>query len=484
MERGIDDIAHRHGRLALARLSEEQCRRLHDASLQILERTGVRLYLQEAIDLLKRAGAKVCDDNRVRIPARLVEQALETAPKRLVVYDRNGQPAMFLEGYRSYYGPGSDLLNIIDHRTGERRRPVLQDVREGITLCDALPHIDFVMSMFLPSDVPQIVADRFQMEVMLNYTTKPIVYVTYDTTGCLDAVEMAEIVAGGAQPLRERPFTLCYINVTTGLRHNREALEKLLFMADKGLPALYIPVGSGGLTAPMTMAGAMALVNAGTLAGLVMAQLRRPGTPIIVPGWGGEALDMRTMVEPYAGADYQGIAEALAHFYELPVFTLGGASDAKLPDGQAAAEAALTLMLRALNGGQLVHDLGYLESGLCGSLAQLAICDEIVGWIKAALSEVEINEETLALDLIDQVGPDGQFLESAHTLQHYRERWYPRLFERENYERWQSRGGKSVVQRAAERVEEILTHHTPPVLPTDVAARVHAVVERAVQRYG
>ncbi len=483
MERGID-ITHRHSRLALARLSEEQCRRLHDASLQILERTGVRLYLQEALDLLKRAGAEVFDGNQVRIPARLVERALETAPKRLVVYDRNGQPAMFLEDYRSYYGPGSDLLNIIDHHTGERRRPVLRDVREGITLCDALPHIDFVMSMFLPSDVNQIVVDRFQMEVMLNYTTKPIVYVTYDTSGCLDAVEMAEIVAGGAQALREKPFTICYINVTTGLRHNREALEKLLFMADKGLPALYIPAGSGGLTAPMTMAGAMALVNAGALAGLVISQLRNPGTPVIFPGWGGEALDMRTMVEPYAGADYQGIAESLVHFYGLPVFTLGGASDAKLPDGQAAAEAALTLMLRALSGGQLVHDLGYLESGLCGSLAQLVICDEIVGWIKGAIADVEINDETLALDLIDQVGPDGQFLESEHTLRHYRERWYPRLFERENYERWQSRGGKSILQRAAERVEEILATHKPPLLPAEVAAEVHAVVDRAVQRYG
>ncbi|MGQ9502375.1 MAG: trimethylamine methyltransferase family protein [Anaerolineae bacterium] len=482
-DHGID-ITDRRNRLAFARLSEQQCQQLHDASLQILERTGVRLYLQEALDLLKRAGAEVFDGNRVRIPSRLVEQALNTAPKRVIVYDRDGQPAMLLEGYHSYYGPGSDLLNIIDHRTGQRRRPVLQDVREGITLCDALSSIDFVMSMFLPSDVSQIVADRFQMEVMLNYTTKPIVYVTYDTSGCLDAVEMSEIVAGGAQTLRERPFTLCYINVTTGLRHNREALEKLLFMADKGLPALYIPVGSGGLTAPMTMAGAMALVNAGTLAGLVISQLRRPGTPIILPGWGGEALDMRTMVEPYAGSDYQGIAEALAHFYDLPVFTLGGASDAKLPDGQAAAEAALTLMLRALAGGQLVHDLGYLESGLCGSLAQLVICDEIVDWIKHALAEVEISEETLALDLIDQVGPDGQFLESEHTLQHFRERWYPRLFERENYERWQAHGGKSIVQRAAERVEEILANHKPPLLPAEMAAEVHAVVDRAVQRYG
>lgn len=481
--RGINTTG-RQDRFAFARLSPRQCEQMHEASLKILERTGVRLYEQEALDLVTRADAHVSDGNRVRIPARLVEQALQTAPKRVVLHDRNGEPVMPLEGYRSYYGPGSDLLNIIDHRTGERRKPVLQDVVEGITLCDALPNIDFAMSMFLPSDVSQIAADRFQMEVMLNITTKPIVYVTYDTSGCVDNVEMSEIVAGGADALRQKPFSVCYINVTTGLRHNKEALEKLLFLAGKGLPMLYIPVGSCGLTAPMTMAAGMALINAGTLTGLVVSQLKRPGTPIIIMGWGGESLDMRSMVEPYIAPDFQCIGESLAHYYGLPMFTLGGASDAKLPDGQAAAEATLTIMLRALGGGNIVHDLGYLESGLCGSLAQLAVCDEIVGWVKRALTEVEINDETLALDLIDEVGPDGQFLDTDHTMRHFRERWYPRLIERDNYERWLSRGGKSLTQRAADRVSEILATHKTQPLPANVARAVRGVVDRANRELG
>ncbi len=481
--RGIN-ITNRLDRLSFARLTPQQCQKIHEASLSILERTGVRLYDQQAIELVQQAGAGVSDGNRVRIPARLVEQALETAPKQVVIYDRNGQPVMPLEGYRSFYGPGSDLLNIVDHRTGQRRRPVLRDVIEGATLCDALDNIDFVMSMFLPSDVSQITADRHQMEVMLNHTTKPIVYVTYDTSGCLDAVEMSEMVAGGADALREKPFTVCYINVTTGLRHNKEALEKLLFLADKGLPMLYIPVGSCGLTAPMTMAGGVALVNAGALTGLVISQLKRPGTPIIIPGWGGESLDMRSMTEPYIAPDFQCLAETLAHFYGLPMFSLGGASDSKLPDGQAAAEAALTIMLRALSGGHIVHDLGYLESGLCGSLAQLAVFDEIVDWLKGETSEIEINDETLALDLIDEVGPDGQFLDSEHTIRHFRERWYPRLIERDNYERWLSKGGKTMAQRAADRVEAILESHKPQPLSADVARAVRGVVERATQQYG
>src|SRR5574337_299378 len=189
-----------------SRLTSEQCERLHQASLQILERTGVRLFEPEAIELIKKAGATVSDGNRVRIPARLVEQALAAVPKRVVLHNRRGQPAITLEGRCSYFGSSSDCLNIVDHRTGRRRPRVLQDVGEGVTVCDALENIDFVMSMFLPGDVNQQIADRYQMEVMLNCTTKPLVFVTYDLSGCVDGIEMAKAAAGGAAALREKPF--------------------------------------------------------------------------------------------------------------------------------------------------------------------------------------------------------------------------------------------------------------------------------------
>jgi len=160
------------------RLSEKQCRRMHEVSLEILERVGVRLYLDEAVGLLKKAGARVTDGNLVRVSSNLVEKALTTVPKQVTLYNRHGYPAMPVGGYRCFYGPGSDCLNIIDHRSGERRKPVLKDLADGVTLCDFLPHIDYAMSMVLPSDVDGAVADRYQMEAMLSYTTKPIVYVT------------------------------------------------------------------------------------------------------------------------------------------------------------------------------------------------------------------------------------------------------------------------------------------------------------------
>lgn len=477
----MNDISYGGGQYR--RLSPDQCQKLHNASLEILSRTGVRLHDQEAIDLLKKAGASISEGNRARIPAGLVEKAFRTVPKRVTLYDRYGKVGMYLEEGQCNFGPGSDCINIIDHRTGERRKPLLQDVIDGITLCDALSHLDFVMSLFLPVDVDEMVTDRYQMEVMLNRTAKPSIFVTNEFSGCVDAIEMAEVVAGGATALQLKPITACYINVTTGLQHNEEALQKLLFMAEKGLPAVYIPASLGGVTGPITPAGTVAVANAGILTGLVLSQLKREGAPFITTGMSGNALDMRTMVQPYCQPSPLGITHALAHHYNLPMFGLGGCTDAKIVDQQAAAEAALTLMAETLGGANLIHDLGYMESGLCGSLAQLVICNEIVGWIEKMMAPVEINDETLALDLIDSVGPEGSFLDSDHTMKHFRERWYPQVFERGNYDQWMESGGLSLGRRAAQLVDTILKEHQPEPLPEDVRQRIRAIVQRAEESF-
>jgi trimethylamine--corrinoid protein Co-methyltransferase len=273
----------------------------------------------------------------------------------------------------------------------------------------------------------------------------------------------------------------CYINVTTGLRHNQEALQKLLWLAGKGLPAIYVPVSLGGMTAPITTAGAIAMDHAGILVGLVLSQLKREGAPLIVPAYGGQALDMLTLVDPYCQPDQRGGLGALAHFHQLPMFSLGGCSDAKAVDQQAALEAALTLMVDIQSGGHLIHDLGYLESGLTGSLAQLAMCDEIVHWIRRATAEVEVSDETLALDVIDAVGPDGEFLTAEHTLKHVRDPWYPRLLDRHVHDDWLSEGGLTLRDRAAARVDEILASHQPQPLPEAASRTLRDIVARAAR---
>jgi trimethylamine--corrinoid protein Co-methyltransferase len=462
------------------RLSEEQCRKMHEASLEILERIGVRLDLEEAVLMLKKAGAKVTDDNLVCVPSILVEKALVRAPKRVTLYDRQGSPAMPVEGHRCYYGPGSDCLNIIDHRTEERRKPKLKDVVEGVILCDSLLNLDFVMSMVLPTDVNTAIADRYQMEAMLNYSTKPIIFVSYELSGCIDAVEMAEAVVGSAEALKQKPMIACYINAVSGFRHNKEALQKLLYMASKNLPSLYLPSSTAAITSPVTPAGSVALDYAGVLVGLVLSQLKQEGTPVIVSGMpSGGTFDMKTLVTSYCEPE-RTISQAVSHFYDLPMFSIGGASEAKTVDSQAAAEAALSLVVETLAAGNIIHDLGYLESGLTFSFVQLALCDEIVSWIKAFTKEFEVNDENLALDVIAEVGPAGEFLKTKHTLKHYRERWYPRLFERANYESWLEKGGKTLTERASEKITRILVEHKPEPLPVKTAEKLRKIVQKAM----
>ncbi len=460
-------------------LSEEQFRRMREASLEILDRVGARFYLPEAVELLKKAGARVEDGNRVHVPARLVEKMLPSVPREVTLFNREGTPAMRLGGDRSYYGPGSDCLNIVDHRSGERRKALLQDIFEGITLCDHLPHIDYVMSMVLPSDVDGTIADRHQMEVMLSHTIKPIIYVTYETSGCRDAVEMAEAVMGGEEALRRTPSVACYINAVSGLRHNKDALEKLLFLAAKNLPSLYIPSSTAALTSPITPAGSVALDYAGVLVGLVLSQLKREGAPVIISGMPpGGTFDMKTLVTSYCEPE-RTITAALARHYGFPMFAIAGASEAKVFDQQAAAEAAVSLVVETLAGSDIIHDLGYLESGLTFSFAQLLLGHEVVSWIKAFAKGYEVNDETLALDLIAELGPDGDFLKTPHTVKHYRERWYPDLFERASFGGWLSKGGKNLAERAKDKIDAILAGHKPEPLPAKTRERLREIVLRA-----
>jgi trimethylamine--corrinoid protein Co-methyltransferase len=185
------------------------------------------------------------------------------------------------------------------------------------------------------------------------------------------------------------------------------------------------------------------------------------------------------MVSPYTEPEKQFIAQELAHRYNLPMFAFGGFSDSKVVDQQAGIEAALTLMTNILAGSHLVHDLGYLESGLTGSLVQLTICDELIDWIRTALGEVRIDDETLALDVIDKVGPDGDFLHTDHTLNHFRTRWYPTLIERHNYDSWIKKGGQDMTQRAAARVNKILAEHKPNPLPEDMQKALQTIILQA-----
>jgi len=460
-----------------ARMGKEECEKIHLASLEIMQRIGIDVHDEKARQILAGGGAKV-DGVRVRIPEYMVTRALATTPKRLTLYDRNGKVAIRAGGYNSYYGGGSDCLNILDHRTGQRRRPLLSDVCEASVLMDALPEIDFVMSAFLPEDVDSSIYDRYQMEVMLNNTTKPIVFVTPDFEGCVAAVEMCEIVAGGAQAFQQQPFATCYINVTSGMTANAEALQKCMFLAEKGLPQLYIPLNAGGVNSPVTTAGCMATMNAGILLGIVLSQLVREGSAVAIPGWNGGPYNLQTMVGNYVLADEQGVPTSMGKYYDLPVFGLGGSTDSKVLDQQCGFEITLSLMTSLLHGANIVHDVGFMDAGMQGSLQVIAISNDILGFLRAATAGVVVNDETLALDVIEELGPTGNYLGNEHTLRHYKEPYYSKLLDKNQYSVWEKRGGTTMEQRAAKQVDTFLSKHQPEPLPEDIQKAINNIVLR------
>jgi trimethylamine--corrinoid protein Co-methyltransferase len=268
--------------------------------------------------------------------------------------------------------------------------------------------------------------------------------------------------------------------VTAPLVHNEEALQKLLFMAEKGLPTTYTPVVLRGASGPITPAGAVAYANAGELAGLVISQLKRQGTPVILSGGTQDMLDMSSMLDIYAAPENRVLCVEMAHFYGLPIFGLGGCSDSKLPDQQAAAEVSLSLLTETLAGSHLIHDVGYLEGGLTNSLEMIVMADEFIHWIKRFMQGVVVDDETLAVSEIDQVGLDDDFLALDHTNAHFREDWYPTLLNRKNYQDWAEAGSLPLRQRAQARIQKILAEHHPDPLPLDIAEKIQSVIDRVV----
>jgi trimethylamine---corrinoid protein Co-methyltransferase len=462
----------------LKSLTKDNFKILHEASLEILAHTGVRFFNQEAVALFKKAGAQVTDENLVCIPPHLVEQALRTVPKSVTIYNQTGQRAMVLGGHRSYYGPGSDCMHIYDIDTRERRRAVTDDVIKGVRLVDGLPNLDFVMSMFLPSDIPEDQYERYQMAVMLQESTKPIVFVGIDADSTRYAIKMAEIVSGGPDQLMRFPFIINYVNTVSAFHHNEESVKRLLYAAERNLPTIYSPGTSRGVTAPITIAGALALGNAGHLAGLVLSQLKRPGSPFLRSHPTGASMDLSSMVSVYGAPDNGPYGWDLAHRYEIPIFGAAGCSDSKVFDAQAAAEAALTLFENTIGGANLIHDVGYLDCAMTGSLEFVHFNDELIGWLRQYLRKLEINEDTLALDLIHEIGPDGNFLEADHTYKYVRGEWRPQLLDRLDYHRWADQGGRTVLDRASDKVREILQSHQVEPLPDEIVQKLNAVVEQ------
>lgn len=463
-------------------LTPSQCEEIVLAAKEILTRTGVTVYDEEARDIMKKAGCWV-DGIHVRIPASVVERALASTPDRVTLCNsRTGSRDVHLEGYNAYFGSGSDTPFTIDPYTNKRVPATKESVSRACKVLDAMPNIDFVMSLGIVQDVPVPISDRHQFQAEVLNTGKPIVITAHDIHGYADVIEMCEVIAGGEEELRRNPFMTLYAEPISPLQHAWEAASKLVLAARKGLPVVYTPCVMAGGSVPSTLAGVLAQGIAESLSGCVINQTTREGAPFIMGGV-FTIMDMTHMLFSYGSPEFDllmaGLAD-LAHYMKLPMFGTAGCTDSCLPDEQAGIESALSNVMTALSGPNLNHDVGFIEYGSTSSLEYLVINNDVIGMARRLVRGIEVNDETLALDVIDKVGPGGSFLAEAHTKKHFKaETYYPSLIERQHYDKWVEGGKKTLFDKANERVKDILENYEPDPLPKDVQQKLQDIVDRA-----
>jgi len=459
-------------------LSDDQLQKLHLGALEVLRRTGIRFYHDEALEMLEDAGAFVSDGNLVKFPARLVEEAIASAPERVVMCDRDGEPAMYLEGQNVYFGTGSDCLNTFDLETHEHRKFTQDDLIDAYHLCDALPNIDFVMSVGIPADVDPDLTYDVQMALMLEHTTKPLVFVTDDLASCQRAIDMAAAVAGGYESLREQQHILLYSEPSSPLQQSDTAVDKLLLMAEYELPVVHSPGPLMGGTAPITIASGLVMSLAEILSGLVVHQMTNPGAPFVF-GAGLHHMDMKSTQICYGGPEFQLTKAAIAQlgrWYGMPTWGYAGCTDAKVLDEQAAAEAMLSVLMAKLTGANLIHDVGYMESGLTTSFELIALTDELIAMTGAMVNGIEVSDDTLMLDELHEVGPGGHFLDTDATMARFQDFWYPDLLSREIRETWLERGATTLGERLNEKVKTIIKEHQPEPLAAEKKEKMQEVL--------
>jgi trimethylamine--corrinoid protein Co-methyltransferase len=419
--------------------------------------------------------------NRVRIPAYMVEEAIRSAPSLVTIWDREGRRAMELEGQNVYFGTGSDTPTTIDVDSGERRKVVKEDIGAQARVCDYLGNIDFVMCMGIASDVEAQASDLHHFEEMVLNTVKPIIFTAWSVENIKEIWEMCVEVAGGEEEFRRKPFAINYSEATSPLQHTKEATQKLLFCAEKDIPIIYVTGGYMGANFPVTVVATLAQTNAENLSGLVVHQLKNKGARFI--GGGSKSpMDMRT-ARGSMGAPESYLLEAiqaeLYSYYNLPFFGKGGCSDSKVFDQQVAIENTEGLYITGLSGVNLVHDVGYLESGLTSSIESIVMCNEIIGMVKRFIRSVEVTQEALGVEVIEDVGPGGNFLMHDHTLKHFREEiWEPELLDHRNWDGWVKEGHKSLKEVINERAKWILENHKPKEVVGGVRERLKEIIKK------
>jgi trimethylamine--corrinoid protein Co-methyltransferase len=464
-------------------VEEKDLQTIHDAAVRVLVEVGGRIMTEDARQVLLAHGGTLEGEDLIRIPAGLVDDALASAPGAFWMYDRNGEPSMHLGSGRTYVGTGVTNLNYLDPRDHTVKDFTLEAFAETAKLTDYLTDIDFIATPGVvrqSADLPIEIVNQWEFFNMTANTTKPVMVLIAGQPELADIYDMAELVAGGADALREKPYVIPYLNSVSPLLFNLETLEKLFESADRGLPVCAQAAPQVGATGPATIAGTCVISAAETLLMLVLQQLRAPGTPFLA-GTVPFLMDMRNGSVTAGGPDglrFMVLMSQLCRWWGLPCLGMTYGGDSKDADEQAAMEVAYYGLGVTLGGVDMIFDAGCIEGGLLFSPELLVISDEVAGMSRRALEPVEVTDDALGVDVIAAVGPGNIFLGEEHTLARFRDLWTPKMLSWEGRREWEAAGAKTLRERCRDKVFEVWETHQPQQISHDVLEGMRAIIDK------
>lgn len=457
-------------------LRDEDVKRIHEASLQVLERTGIEVMPSECREIFRQAGARIDEGhNRVYIPRGMVEDALAAARNEVVLCGRDAKRDIKLEGWRVHMGTGGAAIKVLDLKTKRIRKSKLADVAQIGRLVDALDNIHFYLRACVAQDIPTELLDINSYYAALTNTTKHVTGNCYTVQSARDVIEMASMIAGSKDALRERPIVSFVTSWTVSpLRYAPETVQVLTELVRQEMPVFLSSAPQAGATSPAALAGTLVQINAEELSGLTYTHLVKPGAPVIL-GYVPAVADLRTGNFVGGSPEFalmQAAVAQLGRFYNIPVYNSAGLTDSKIPDIQAGYEKGITSMAAVLAGANYIHHTaGFLESMLTVAYEQYVIDDDINGSVMRMVKGIEVNDETLSLDVIDRVcrNGEGHFLGERQTLELLgTEYYYPHTGDRQTRGNWRADGRLNMAARARQKAKQILETHRPEPIPPEI----------------
>jgi trimethylamine--corrinoid protein Co-methyltransferase len=467
-------------------LSQDKVGRIHGSALRVLEEVGVKVELDDALEIFSNAGAHIdAESKRVRIPERIVEKYIGSAPSTVVLYGREPQNNLILEKTRVYMGTGGAALKVIDQNSGEKRPSNLEDIAKLAKLTDGLENIHFYTIPCMAQDIPQDKLAVNEFYASVSNTSKHVMGPIHSPQDVNDVIDMASIICGGKDKLKEQPFISFVASwMVSPLTFDPEVTKILIEIVKEGMPVALSSAPMAGATSPITMAGTLTQLHAEEMAGVVFTQLINPGAPVLYGGIPGMA-DMYDLSYRAGGVEFGFMNAAisqLATYIDIPNYCSAGITEAKIPSIQAIYEKTFSICQCALAGSNYVHHAaGVLESLLTVGYGQFVIDNEIIGMAMKMVKGIEVDADRLAVDLMGEVGPGGNFFSSRHTRKYLRNEYLePMLMPRSartSTETLQEHQPLQILHYAREKAGEIIEEHETLAIPQEIDKRIR-------ERYG